>query len=214
MSHRQQNDAGQLGFDALLGAADKQNKERRQERAHGHLPASMDEALPFYRSLIEKHHAAMLAGDSDTVQRIRSDAHHLALKLNNYEPGILADDDAPGCVLDRMTRAPDGTVPLWGQSGTFILVQRAIRVRIELEGMFGIGARFVSWQGFSAHAIDWDKPFLSETGYRSFLGVGGALEPGHSPESFCAAIIAAHVMRELKGKLRMITPRYRGTPAA
>lgn len=207
-------DQGQLGFDSLLGAADKENEARRQERAHGHLPASMDEALPFYRALIEQHHAAMLAGDSASVQRIRDEAHALALKLNNYEPGILADDDAPGCVLDRMTRAEDNAVPLWGQCGTFVLVRGAIRVRIELDGMLGIGAGFMSWPGFSAHAVDWDKPFLSETGYRSFLGVGGALEPGHTPDSFCAAIIEAHVARALKGKLRMIAPQYRRAPSA
>ena len=43
---------------------------------------------------------------------------------------------------------------------------------------------------------------------------GGALEPGHTPDSFCAAIIEAHVMRALKGKLRMIAPRYRRAPSA
>jgi len=208
------SDHQQLGFESLLFASDADNEKRRQEKDHAHLPGSMDEALPFYRSLIEKHHAAMLAGDGMAVQRIRDEADDLALKLNNYEPGILADENAPGCVLERMTRAPDGTVPLWGQSGTFVLVRGAIRVRIEMEGMFGIGARFMSWQGFSAHAVDWDKPFLSETGYRSFLGIASALEPGHTPDSFCAAIIEAHVMRALKGKLRMIAPRCRSDPPA
>lgn len=31
---------------------------------------------------------------------------------------------------------------------------------------------------FSAHAIDGDKPFLFETGYRSFMGVQAELVPG------------------------------------
>ena len=99
------------------------------------------------------------------------------VRLNNYEPGILAGADAPGCVLARLTRASEGAVPLWGQRSSFIIERRAMRVRIELEGMFGIGARFMSWLGLGAHAVDWDKPFLSETGYRSFLGVGGGLRP-------------------------------------
>lgn len=208
------SDQAQLGFDSLLSASDADNEKRRQERAHAHLPGTMEEALPFYRALIEQHHAAMLAGDADAVQRIRDEADALALKLNNYEPGILADDDAPGCVLDRMTGSEDGTVPLWGQSGSFIITQGAMRVRIELEGLFGIGSSFMAWPGFSAHAVDWGKPFLSETGYRSFLGVGGALEPGHTPDSFCAAIIEGYVTRELKGKLRMIPPQYRRAPSA
>lgn len=204
----------QLGFDSLLSASDADNERRRQERDLAHLPGNMEEALPFYRALIDQHHAAMLAGDSVTVQRIRHEADALALKLNNYQPGILADETAPGCVLARETRADDGAVPLWGQEGSFIVTRGAMRVRIEQEGLFGIGSSFMPWPGFSVHAVDWDKPFLSETGYRSFLGVGGALEPGHTPETFCAAIIEAYVMRALKGKLRMIAAQYRRSPPA
>jgi len=203
----------QLGFDSLLSASDADNEKRRQERELAHLPGNMEEALPFYRALIDRHHAAMLAGDSVAVQRIRDEADGLALKLNDYEPGILASEDAPGCVLERLTRAPDGAVPLWGQTGTFVIERPGMRVRIEIEGLFGIGSGAMSWLGFSAHAVDWDKPFLSETGYRSFLGVGGALVPGHTVESFCAGIIEAHVMRELKGRLRKIAPQYRRTPS-
>jgi len=206
-------DQDQLGFEALLSASDADNERRRQKRELARLPGNMEEALPFYRALIDRHHAAMLAGDSVAVQRIRDEADGLALKLNNYEPGILADDDAPGCVLERLTGAADGAVPLWGQTGTFVIERAGMRVRIEIQGLFGIGSGAMSWLGFSAHAVDFDKPFLSETGYRSFLGVGGALVPGHTPESFCAAIIEAYVARELKGKLRMIAPQYRRTPS-
>jgi len=84
-----------------------------------------------------------------------------------------------------------------------------MRVRIEMEGLFGIGAGSMAWLGFSAHAVDQGRPFLSQTGYRSFLGVGGALAPGHTPESFCGAIVDAYVAREVKGRLREIAPRYR-----
>jgi len=101
-------DQAQLGFESLLSASDADNEKRRQKKECAHLPGTMEEALPFYRDLVEAHHAAMLAGDAEAVQRIRSEAHDLALKLNNYEPGIIADDDAPGCVLDRMTRTADG----------------------------------------------------------------------------------------------------------
>jgi hypothetical protein len=199
----------QLGFDSLLSAGETQNEARRQERAHAHLPGSMEEALPFFRTLIERHHAAMLAGNGNIVQSLRDEAHALAFKLNNYEPGILASEHSPGCVLGRLARAPDGALPLWGQEGSFILERPAMRVRIEMEGLFGIGAGAMAWLGFSAHAVDRDRPFLSQTGYRSFLGVGGALAPGHTPESFCGAIVDAYVARELKGRLREIEPQYR-----
>lgn len=206
MTRRNTSGSGQLGFDNLLAEAETINRARAEEAAHAHLPGTMDEGLPYYRTLIERHHAAMLAGDLDTVNRLRSDAHELAYKLNGSNPGILADDNAPGYVLARLTHAPDGEVPLWGQTGSFEIRHKTMRVRIEMEGLFGIGASYVSWLGFSAHAVEKTKPFLSETGYRSFLGVGGALAPGYTPDMFAAGIVGAYVERELKGRLRKIVP--------
>lgn len=57
--------AAQLGFDALLTAADTENSARRFERETGHLPDTMGLALPFYRELIDRHHAAMLSAAVD-----------------------------------------------------------------------------------------------------------------------------------------------------
>lgn len=81
-----------------------------------------------------------------------------------------------------------------------------MRVRIEMDGIFGIGASHMPWIGFAAHAVEKNKPFLSETGYRSFLGVGGGLCPGYTPDMFAAGIVGAYVERELKGRLRKIVP--------
>lgn len=179
----------QLGFDSFLAEADTINKAAAFERTHGHLPGTMDEALPFYRDLTQKHHAAMLAADFDTVMALREEASKLALKLNGGEPGILASPDAPGCRLASLTAAPDGTFPLWGQAGRFTIEVNAMRVRIDMDGMFGIGARFMPWMNFSANAVDWDKPFLSETGYRSFMGLHAALVPGLTPDAFAREVI-------------------------
>jgi hypothetical protein len=199
----------QLGFDLLLASAETANHARQEERACAHLPGTMDEALPFFRQLIDTHHRAMLAGDAETVRQLREEAGQLAFKLNGFDPGILADDDAPGCALDRATAAPVGTVPLWGQSGAFEITCERMRVSIEMEGVFGIGATSMAWLGFAAHAVEWDRPFLSETGYRSFLGVGGTLQSGFTPETFATAIITAHVRGALKGKLLAIDPACR-----
>jgi len=46
--------------------------------------------------------------------------------------------------------------------------------RVEMEGIFGVASNVCHWLGFSARAVEFDKPFLSETGYRSFVAVGGA----------------------------------------
>lgn len=204
--HHQQQ---QLGFDAMLKTTDTVNKARRREQEDADLPGDMALAIPFMHELISVHHAAMLRGDRDATMQCRRDAIRLAQKLNGYEPGILADDDAPGRVLDRLTAAPVGTVPQWGQSGEFIIECAGMRVRICMEGFFGIGTCYLDYMNFTANAVEWDKPFLSETGYRSFYGCFGALEAGYSPDAYAAATIGSHVVNELKGKIPLIQPEYR-----
>ena len=200
---------GQLGFDALLSAAETDNRERRFAYETAHLPAEMADALPFFRDLLEAHNAAMLAADIDETMRLREEACQLARKLNGGDGGILAHADAPGYVLARETAAAPGTVPIWGQTGSFEITVKAMRVRIELDGVFGIGSHACVWPGFAAHAVEPERPFLSHTGYRSFLGIYADPLPGMTPERFAAEIIAAHVERQLKGKLVAIEERYR-----
>lgn len=201
--------AAQLGFDALLVEAEEANRHAAFVKAHGHLPDSMEEAVPFYRGLIDRHHASMLAADLDGVLALREEAHRLALRLNHGEPGILAGPAAPGCRLAMLTAADPDTVPLWGQVGSFPLDLDGMRIRIEIDGLLGIGASWTGWMSFSAHAIDWHRLFLSPTGYRSFLGLGGALVPGLTPDTYAAAVIAEHVARNLKGRLVEIEAQYR-----
>ena len=203
----------QFGFDALLLEADSTNHARRVEQANAHLPGTMEEALPFIWELLDEHHAAMLAGRADEVMFCREEAHRLAVKLNGGKAGILADEASPGCVLARETSAAPGTVPAWGQQGSFIVTVGAMRVRIEIEGVFGLFATSSFWPSFSAHAVDWSQPFISETGYRSFLGVRGDPVPGLTPDAFAVKVIAEHVRTEMKGKLVAIEDRYR-PPAA
>jgi hypothetical protein len=200
---------GQLGFDGLLAAAAEDNRKHKAERETAHLPGTMEEAIPFYRLLIRQHHAAMLAADVDTAMRLRKEASLLALRLNGGEPGILADDDSPGIVLARETAALVDAVPLWGQEGNFTIEVNGMRVRIELDGMFGIGSIYGYWPGFDAHAVDHLRPFISVTGYRSFLGIHAEPAPGLTPDAFAEKIIAAHIRHELKGRLVAIEPRYR-----
>lgn len=199
----------QLGFDALLSDAESENSSRQQRLAASHLPATFADAVPYYRALIGRHHAAMLAADVESAMALREEAHLLAEKLNGFEPGIIADEDAPGCVLESAARAAAGAVPLWGQSGSFEIVCGSMRVQIELDGMFGTGATYMTWPGFFARAVEWDQPFFSETGYRRFLGLCGELAAGETPDGFAARVIASYVARELKGKLRAIEARHR-----
>jgi hypothetical protein len=186
-----------FGFDAML---------HEQETAH--LPGTMEEAIPYYRNLIERHHAAMLAGDVPAAMKLREEAHELAVKVNGGGAGICAGPDAPAYVLERATAAPAGTVPMWGQTGEFTINVGNMPVRIEQDGIFGVGASHMTWPGFAARAVDYQKPFLSDTGYRSFVGCHADMVPGTTPDVLAREMIQAYVAHECKGKLRKIERSY------
>jgi hypothetical protein len=163
--------------------------------------------------MLERNNQAMLAGDAKTAMAIRKEANRQAVKLNDGDLGILGGPDAPGYVLMRETAAPPGTVPMWGQQGDFTVTIDDMPVHITMDGMIGVYAGMNVWPGFSANAVEPDKPFLSETGYRSFLGANANMMPGMTPDVFAreviAAHIAAHIKEECKGRLRIVKPAYR-----
>lgn len=82
-----------------------------------------------------------------------------------------------------------------------------MQVRINLDGVFGIGATALPFPGFAAHVVDRDAPFLSDTGFRSFLGFHMPLTPGLSVESYIRAAITHQVKTDLKGRLVRVTHR-------
>jgi hypothetical protein len=187
-----------FGFDEML---------HEQETAH--IPSTMEGAIPYYRKLIDRHHAAMLVGNVPAAMAIREEAHDLAVKVNGGKLlGISGGPDAPVHVLERATAAPAGTVPMWGQTGEFTINVGQMPVLIKQDGMFGIGASHMLWPGFGAHAVDYQKPFLSETGYRSFIGCHADMVPGTTPDAFAQEIIQAYVASECKGKQRKIERGY------
>ncbi|MEM9232414.1 MAG: hypothetical protein AAGB10_22730 [Pseudomonadota bacterium] len=198
----------QLGFEALLDEADTYNRNRRFEQRTAHLPGIMDDALLFYRALIDRHHAAMMAADVDETMRLRKEAHMLAKKLNGGDPGILAHDDAPGYVLEQENAAPPGEIPVWGQTGVFDVTLSNTRIRIEIESVFGIAFGIRYWPGFAARAVDPAKPFISATGYRSFLGVHMEERAGVTPDVYTIEVLEAYVEHELNGQLVEICERY------
>lgn len=199
----------QLGFDALLMDAAKDNQARVFERETAHLPREREDAIECHRRQIDEHHAAMLAMDYVAANAIREDAHLLVRKLNGGKPGILAGKDAPGCVLARECAADDGAIPLWGQDGAFVMNAVGMDIRVEMDGVFGVGASSMPFLGFSVRCFDLAKPFLSETGFRSFLGCTAEPQLGMTTEDFVRRIVEFHVSKELKGKLLNVAERYR-----
>jgi hypothetical protein len=203
----------QLGFDDLLSQTETDNEVHAFKRKYPDLPASWDTAVPHYQNLLQRCNAAFLAADIDEINRIYGEAEALATILQGKTSGLLALDGA-GTILGEKTRAPLGTIPLWGQEGELIIHAAGVTVRMETDGIFGIATRFVLMPGFAAHAVDFGKPFISETGFRSFIGYGASVEPGVTIEAFAKALIEHHVSHALKGRLVAIEDKYRLRAAA
>lgn len=111
----------------------------------------------------EKYHDAVLAGHVEVLDQMESAYGALVYKLNgNTMFGCKAEADSAANVLERAVAAKPGQVPRWGQSGEFLLEVEGVRVWVVLtSNMLG------NHRACDLHAVDLDKPFISETGYRS-----------------------------------------------
>ncbi len=188
-----------FGFDAML-----------DEQEAAHLPSAMTEGIALYCSMLEQHNGAMLEGDERRAMAIRKEANRLAVKLNGGEVGILASPDASGYRLMSTTASSPGTVPLWGQEGEFDIKVGSMPVHIKMDGMLGICQSMSIWPGFSATVVESEKPFFSETGFRSFIGVHADSSPGITPDEYARAVVAEYIRSGCKGKLRSVKEEYRG----
>jgi len=143
----------------------------------------------------------------------------MAVRVNHGEPGILANRDSPGYVIATRCAATPGKVPSWGQQGRwtvtiegdFTVGRKAgagrwssVAVRVDLEGMFGLASSWSAFPGFAAHVDDRSKPFISETGFRSFLIGRTDLTPGMTAADFVSRVIGDHIRTELKNSLFMV----------
>lgn len=179
-----------------------------EEQRTAYLPSTFEEAIPVYRDLIDKHHAAMMVGDEATVLKLRNEAHDLARKLNDGDHGILAGPDSVGHRLENATAAEDGAIPKWGQTASYTIDVNGMKVRIEQQGMLGIGAMSMFWPSFEAYAVDYDQPFISQTGYRSFMGPRVEVMTGIAPDQFAREVITSYLVGERKGKPERIEKSY------
>lgn len=172
---------------------------------------SFEQAVVDLRAILERFNAAELSGDQAETEIAYQAAEDLAVAMNGGEYcGIKAGPDSSGERLAAATAASAGQVPIWGQRGAFE-IDVPCRTLIEMDGIYGLG---FSW--FSANAVDWTAPFISETGYRSFHGyafdfAGG----GISVEQHARSVVGNYAAKALKrGQLVAIAEQYRRRRAA
>lgn len=128
------------------------------------LPTDRDELLAAAVAAVVEIDAAIMRGDGAAAEAASDRYEAVIWKMNGgTHVGSMADHDAPGQVIERHCAAVPGDVPLWGQRGQFLVADGDMRVLVEYEAGYGgpLGAHF------QFHVIDLDRPFISETGYRS-----------------------------------------------
>jgi hypothetical protein len=164
-------------------------------------PDAFDVAILVYRESLAAYTAAMLAADSAAAAEAQAAAKAAVMscvtgKFSYYN--VLA-----GFEMD--TDAVSGEIPPWGHTGAFVLPYASnLRLHVKMHGFVNLGVG--PFRGFEVRAVDASRPFISSSGYRSFIGAGypGLFVPDTSVEMYLRAVLAKFIATDLKGKLPRI----------
>ncbi|PWJ81517.1 hypothetical protein C7441_11049 [Pseudaminobacter salicylatoxidans] len=178
---------------------------------------------------LEQYHHAMMRGDKagrrpydlvieaciDVLYRItehgRSEEHENGGRLwpprsrSRFDCWISASQ-----WLGEQLAAIPGEVPMHGQPGRFVLTVHGCRTDVRYPGLFG-------GPGLDGRVIDLDRPFFSETGYRSFMIGGIAHERYFTDEGemevdeLCRIVMESSLLSDGNGK-RLAEPKLHKPP--
>lgn len=153
-------------------------------------------------ALIAIYDAALREGDHERARAASGALDDMVFRVHGGHFGSAETREA----IATACRADDGQVPLWGQPGEFEIQVEGCRILIEYEGFGGRGAGDA--ESFAARATDLRAPFISSTGYRSFLGAGRWPAPDLAEDvaAWAGRVIAGYIHGELKGRLVTIEP--------
>ncbi len=135
-------------------------REQRPEfiAAVAALPADPVELERTAAGVRQLYHDAMLAGDVQALEDADVVYRACVIKLNGGTHFGSADIQK---ALEAKFAAPTGQVPEWGQAGEFLLDVEGMRLVVKM-----CPDSLSDHCGAELHAVDFDKPFVSRTGYR------------------------------------------------
>lgn len=164
------------------------------------LPADRAGLLAAALGAISAIHASVLEANEKAAEAAADRYEAVVWKLNGgtfFGSYDVANQNAAGHLVEQYCSAAPGTVPMWGQRGEFLVTVSGVRAIVELRDGFG---RFRT--GFSFHVVDADKPFISETGYKSHFET---FKGGRTVEQVAIAVFSAYLA---EGR-RMVDPESR-----
>lgn len=164
------------------------------------LPDDRSTLLDVAAEAVKGLHEAVLNG-ANLVIEVANDRYNAAVwKLNGGTFfACQSDDDAAGRVIERHCRAVPGDVPMWGQTGEFLIEVSGVRAVVDVSPQSSLINCHFAFQ-----AVDLDSPFVSGTGYRSHYDTARR----HTTVDQVARNIMVTLLAEKK-KLVMIEDHYR-----
>jgi N6-adenosine-specific RNA methylase IME4 len=124
------------------------------------LPSRIEQLVGMYGNHLFRLNERVLAGDADGAKEERHMLDLLQERANGNTTFGMACDDSPAERLRLENRAPAGAEPMWCQYGVWRVVVDGIPHLLQHDDDGGL----------SVYAEDAEKSFLSETGFRSFMG--------------------------------------------
>jgi hypothetical protein len=170
----------QPGFDFVPPASPAERRYRINRELATDEAGLMEQA----RAWLKEYDTAIRSGEEERAENFRERLAAIADKLPEDE-----DDETARERLGRMLAAAPGQVPLWGQTGGFLITVKGCRIVVRTAGDFQL----------EFTAFDWEKPFFSKIGYFS-LYAHDDLARGRTVKQ-CAIWLLQHRDRD---KMRLV----------
>lgn len=153
------------------------------------LPDDPAELLRAAFSAVESIDRSVLAGELDAADAARNTYEAIVWKLNGGTMFASLDGpEAPGNVVAAHCAAAPGIAPGWAQDGEFLVTAAGVRARVVVSHGFKSFGRH-----FAFHAVDRDRPFISQTGFRSHFQ---SPVVGRTVEQMAAAVLESLVAEQ------------------
>jgi hypothetical protein len=204
-SHRKPGciDAYLIEHPTLAGKKKQKKAEKRKEKPteREEITAALAASMPTDKTglvaeamaAVTALHTAVVLNDSQGAADAGNRYEATVWKLNGGTFfGCRADDLAAGKIIEKHCASALGEVPMWGQTGQFLIEVEGIRALVDFGYGYGVGRTH-----YDFHAVDLDCPFISETGYRSHFDV---LAAGRTVAEAASAIFAGY-LKERSGKI-------------
>jgi hypothetical protein len=181
-------------------------------RAARDLPDGETALIEEGRRALLAYHRATLANDSTAAGAARVRYHAIAVKLNGgSSQGMLVkwgkrDAGLGGAVrLEEVLAAVPGKIPMHGQLGKFILSVSGCRAIISITG----GLLHDQYhRSVEVRALDWDRPFISNTGFLSTSM--DEPEPGETVKHLALRMIKEEIGTQVNWTNGRRVPRKKG----